>query len=456
MRKKDMTSGVEWKLILSFTIPIMLTNLLQQFYNTVDGVVVGNFAQNSDLALSAVGTCAGMTMLFLAFAMGLSVGSGVVVSQYYGAQRYDDLAVVVDTSLILLTIFGVIISILGAILTPVLLVHVLRVPETILPMAQSYLRIYCVGLVFQFIYNCAAFILRAVGDSKASLYFLIISTALNVVLDTLFVVAFHWDVPGVAWATVFAQLGCAAASYAYLRRKFPFVKGGRHFDGGLCKIVLRVGLPTAVQQSIVSFGNIAMQRLVNGFGEACMGAYTVGSQIMSFVFVPVVGFQSGLANFAGQNIGAGRFDRVKRGYHATMLMSLIVTVAFCIALKIFAEPIIGLFGLTDPLAVAMGVEQIQFLTWFFWFFALYMTLGGVLQGAGDTVLQSAATLSALIIRIVLGYAGVHFGWFGYAAAWSTNPIGWAAAVLITNIRYFTGGWKKKVLVSRGDAPRISD
>jgi putative MATE family efflux protein len=454
--KKDMTAGSEWKLILSFTIPIMLTNLLQQFYNTVDGVVVGNFAQNSDLSLSAVGTCAGMTMLFLAFAMGLSVGSGVVVAQYYGAKRYDELAVVVDTSLILLTIFGVVISILGAALTPTLLVHVLKVPDTILPMARSYLQIYCVGLVFQFIYNCAAFILRGIGDSKASLYFLIISTALNIVLDTAFVVAFHWDVPGVAWATVFAQIGCAAASYFYLRRKFPFVKGGRHFDGALCKTVLKIGVPTAVQQSIVSFGNIAMQRLVNGFGEACMGAYTVGSQIMNFVFVPVIGFQSGLANFAGQNIGAGRYDRVKRGYRATIVMSLVITVLFCIVLKVFAEPIIALFGLSDPVAVAMGIEQIQFLTWFFWFFALYMTLGGVLQGAGDTVLQSAATLTALILRIVVGYVGVYFGWFGYAAAWSTSPIGWAAAVLITNIRYFTGGWKKKALVSHDGEPRLAD
>ncbi|MDR0838827.1 MAG: polysaccharide biosynthesis C-terminal domain-containing protein, partial [Oscillospiraceae bacterium] len=210
--KRDMTQGSEWKLILSFTLPIMATNLLQQFYNTVDGVIVGNFSANSELALAAVGTCSGMVMLFLAFAMGLSVGTGVVVAQYYGAKRFDDLAVAVDTSLLLLTAFGVIISVLGAALTPLLLTHVLRVPDAIFPMAKSYLQIYCVGLVFQFIYNCAAFILRAIGDSKASLYFLIISTVLNVILDTLFVVAFHWDVPGVAWATVVAQIGCAAAS----------------------------------------------------------------------------------------------------------------------------------------------------------------------------------------------------------------------------------------------------
>ncbi|MDR0838039.1 MAG: hypothetical protein LBN99_00190, partial [Oscillospiraceae bacterium] len=283
----------------------------------------------------------------------------------------------------------------------------------------------------------------------------IISTVLNVILDTLFVVAFHWDVPGVAWATVVAQIGCAAASYAYLRRRFPFVKGGRHFDGALCKTVLRIGVPTAVQQSIVSFGNIAMQRLVNGFEDTAagiMGAYTAGSQIMNFVFVPITGFQSGLANFCGQNIGANRYDRVKRGYHVTLVMSLIVTVAFCVALKVFAEPIISLFGLTDAGAVSMGVEQIHFLTWYFWIFAMYMTLGGVLQGAGDTMLQSAATLSALIIRIVLGYVGVYFGWFNYAAAWNTGPIGWGAAILITNIRYYTGGWKKKALVGQSAAP----
>jgi putative MATE family efflux protein len=449
-----MTRGREWKLVLLFTLPIMAGNLLQQLYNAVDGVIVGRYAADGKLAFAGVGMCAALTFLFLAFAMGVSVGVGVVVSQYFGAKKRDELAVSVDTALIMLGALGVLISIIGYVVSPLLIDHVLTVPNTeggdiIRKYALQYMRIYCLGLIFQFMYNCAAFILRGVGDSKATLIFLLIAAAMNVALDILFVVVFHWDVAGVAWATMVSQAVCAAISYAYLRRRFPYVSGARHFDAALCRTILKIGVPTAVQQSIVSFGNIAMQRLVNGFGEDSIAAFAAGVRINNFMFVPIGGFQSGLANFTGQNIGADRLDRVRRGYRATLLMAISITLAVCAALYAFARPIVSFFGL-DGGSLDLGVEQVRFVAPTFIIFAAYMTLGGVLQGAGDTVLQSAATLTALAVRVIVGYAGVSLGLLGYSAAWTTLPIGWVFALVITNVRYFTGGWIKKAVVRRSN------
>jgi len=450
--KKDMTKGSEWKLILLFTLPIMAGNLLQQLYNTADNVIVGRFV--SETAFSAVSVTAAPTFLFLAFSMGISVGVGVVISQLFGAQQHGKLAVAVDTSIILLGIIGVAVMILGWIFTPWLLRTVLSVPEDLLAYAIPYMRVYCVGLPFQFVYNGIAAVLRGVGDSKSSLYFLLTTALLNIVLDIAAIYIVSDPIAqtvGTAWATVASQVVCVVISYIYMLRRLDFGKAEKHFDGAICGNILKIGLPTAIQQSIVSLGSLAMQRLVNGFADdALIAAYGAGNRLNSFAFVPIIGFQSGLANFVGQNIGADRLDRVKRGYHATLVMGLIATVAVCLSLFLFASPLVALFGL-EGRSVDVGVEQIRFLAMWYWFFSLYMLLGGVLQGAGDTVLQSAATLTALIVRVVVGYIGVHFGWLGYAAAWSTMPMGWAAATLITQVRYFTGGWKNKAIARKGTA-----
>lgn len=443
--KKDMTSGKEWKLILLFTLPIMAGNLLQQLYNTVDGIVVGKFVGED--AFAGVGTCTPLTLLVLAFALGLGIGAGVIVSQYFGAQKHEELSSAVNTALLLMGAVGIFISILAFIFTPFLLKTIMDVPDDILHLSTLYFRIYCVGLFFQFIYNCIASILRGVGDSKATLYFLLISAGGNIVLDLLFVVAFNWDVAGVGIATVISQIICAIVSYIYLRKRFPRVSGAKSFDPAICKMILRMGVPAAIQQSIVSIGNVAMQRLVNGFGQATISAYSAGNRIDAFMFVPITGFQAGLANFTGQNIGAGRLDRVKRGLRVTIIMSVSTTVLISILLYVFAGPVISFFSITGE-AHARGVEMVHYLSLLFWLFSYYMTVGGVLQGAGDVVLQSAATLSALTTRVVLGYLAVHFGILGYNAAWITNPIGWVVATTITTIRYFSGRWKTKAVVSK--------
>lgn len=446
--KKDMTNGKEWKLILLFTLPIMAGNLLQQLYNTIDGVIVGNFA--GETAFAGVGTCQPLTFLFLALAMGLSVGVGIVISQFFGAGKNEQLGVAIDTALLLLGACGLALSILAVAIAPFMLRVVLSVPQAVLPFAVRYFRLYALGLFFQFIYNGIAATLRGFGDSKAILYFLMIATVLNTGLDLLFVVVFGWGVAGAAVATVIAQIGCASTSYIYLRRKLPFSKGGEHWNGGIASTMAKLGLPIAAQQSIVAFGNGSMQRLVNGFGATTPGviaAFGAGVRLDSFIHVPIMGFQSGLASFTGQNIGAGKLDRVKRGLRVSLLMSMSTTIVMSLLLYTFATPVVTLFGLTDN-ALSIGVEQVRYLTMFFWMFSGYMTLGGLLQGSGDTLVQSATTLTALIMRILSGYLAVEFGLLGYNAAWVTTPIGWGFAIAISYTRFFTGGWKKKAVAGR--------
>ena len=441
LKKHDMTSGVEWKLIFLFAIPVMLGNLLQQLYSAADGIIVGRFV--GEAALSSVGMTNSVTFLCTAFAMGLGVGSSVVTSQYFGAKREKELPVVIDTALILAVIVGFVVSLLAIFGGRAFLSGVMNAPDHLLDEATIYLQIYAAAMIFTFMYNVIAAILRGVGDSKATLYFLMVSAITNVVLDLLFVAVFNWGVVGAAVATSISQTLCALVSLAYLRRRFKPVKG-HHFDKNACKLILKLGVPSAVQQSIVSLGNIAIQRLVNGFGQASIAAFTAGNRLDLFMFVPVMGMSTALSSFTGQNIGAGNLQRVKRGLRATLVIAVAIAVAISLVLQIFAPQVVSLFSLTGE-SLSRGVEQVKCVTLWFWIFALYMSIGGVFQGAGDVVTQSAITLITLIVRVVLGYVGVGMGILGYEAAWVTMPIGWVVALTISLIRYFTGGWKKKAI-----------
>jgi len=443
-----MTTGKEWKLILLFTLPIMAGNLLQQLYNVVDGIIVGNFVSES--AFAAVTACQPLTMLYLALAIGISVGVGIVVSQYFGAGKKDELPVAVNTALILLGACGLIITMIGVIYSPFMLKHVLRIPDDIRADSVTYMRIYSAGLLFQFLYNGIAATLRGFGDSKATLYFLLISAILSAALTFVFVLVIEWGVAGAAFSTVIAQAVCAAVSYMYLRKRFPYSKNVKRWDRGIAATMTRLGLPIAVQLGFVSFGTGAMQRLVNGFASTVPGiiaAYGAVMRLDFIIYIPMMGFQTGLATFTGQNIGAGNLDRVKRGFHATLAMTMLITVILSTAFYIYAESVVGVFGLTDD-ALKIGISLIKFLMLFYWLFCAYMAVGGVLQGAGDTVLLSVTTLSALATRVLTGYLAVYFGILGYTAAWVTAPIAWLVAIAISYSRYFSGAWKKKAVAGR--------
>lgn len=444
-----MTEGAEWKLILLFTLPLMAGNLLQQLYNTVDGIIVGNFVGPG--ALSSVGTCTPLTMLFIALAMGMSTGCSIVVSQYFGAKRIEDMRKSVATSMILLTLMGAVLSIVGYLASGFLLRVVLNVEDAYLADAMTYFSIYALGLVFQFIYNISAAILRSLGDSSATLYFLLVSSVANVVLDLWFVIGFHWGVAGAAVATVISQFLSAVVCVIYMFKKHSilrFQKGEFRYYPDKGALAMKLGIPTTLQQCVVSCGHLAVQRLINSFeltNAGLMAGYTAAMRIENFVLIPVFGFNMGVATFTGQNIGAGKYERVSKGLWRTELMGVGTCLAMGIVAYVFASPLVRLFGL-DGDALGYGVQYLHFLSPLFSIFCFYLVLAGVIQGSGDVMWSAAATVSSLVFRVCTAYLLAYATPVGYAAAWVSIPLGWVWALLIVGFRYKFGPWRDQGII----------
>lgn len=447
--KLDMTQGVGWRHVLIFSLPIMLGNLLQQLYNTVDGIVVGKYV--SEAALGAVGNCASLTFLFIAIAMGLSNGSGIVVAQFFGAKREDDVRRAASTAILLLGGVGIAGVAFGLAGSRWLLGTVLGINDSeVLNEAVTYFRIYSAGLLFQFLYNVVAALLRALGDSKATLYFLIISTVVNLGLDLLFVLSFNWGVAGVAAATVIAQCISTAFSLLYMNRKYPvfrFKLKELKYHRDMGKRCLQMGIPSMLQQSVVAVGSMFMQRLVNTFGKALMAAFTVGNRVENYIFIPIMALNAGMSTFAGQNMGAGKPQRVKECWKRVMVMSLAFSAFIAVLIYSFASPISTLFGVTGK-SLTMSVEMIRFMSFFVLLFSLYLPTGGLLQGAGDAFFAMLCSMSTLGIRVISAYTMVYAFNVDYHAVWYAVPIGWICCVVLAWGRYFSGAWEKKALVRK--------
>lgn len=444
---RKLTEGKEWKLILLFALPIMAGQLLQQLYNTVDGIVVGNYVSSD--ALAAVGSCNTLSFVFLALAMGMSNGSGVVVSQLFGARRMEEMRRAASTALIMLFALGVFFTLLGIFSAGFIMDRILCITdEEINHQAAVYFRIYSVGLLFQFIYNAVAAILRSIGDSKATLYFLLVSTVANIILDILLVAVIPWGVAGAAIATVFSQAACAAVSFVYMSKRyeaFRFKLRDMIFDKEKFIVCLKMGIPTSAQQLVISCGSLLLQRLVNSFGAITMSAYTVGVRFDNYISVPVMGFFTGMAAFAGQNTGAGRPDRIKRGLFSVMLMDVAGVSVLCVLLYIFAAPLARLFGV-DGEILEQSVEFMRFMAFCYPIFAAYIPFNGTFQGCGDPEHAMVTSLIALALKVVGAYGMVYFLDWGYAACWQCNLVGWSVALVYVLIHFAGGKWKNKSLV----------
>ncbi len=443
-KKASMTSGTEWKLILLFTLPLMAGNLLQQLYNTVDGIVVGNFVGEN--ALASVGTCSSLTMLFIALALGMSNGAAVVVAQLFGADRMTELRKAVSTALILFAAMGVVFSVLGVLLAGFLLRTVLNVQAYLLEGAVLYFRIYALGLLFQFLYNIVAAILRSLGDSRATLYFLLISSVCNILLDLLLVLVFGWGIAGVAIATVVSQGISAVVSLAYMFRFYPmlrFQKGEFSFDTGTCGLIVKMGIPTTLQQCVVSFGHMAIQRVINDFDITA--GYTAATRIESFALIPAQGFLMGMATFTGQNLGAKKPERITRGLKQTLLMSFIVDVLVIAILVPLAPTLIGLFGVVGD-STDIAVRYLRYCSCFLAVFCTYFCFNGVLQGSGDVGFTAFNTFTGLVIKVAVVYLMAYLTPLGVAAIWYTNLISWLYSLVLSALRYRFGPWRKKCVV----------
>ncbi len=447
--KGSMTQGAAWKHLLLFALPLMGGQALQQLYNTVDGIVVGNFV--GDIALGAVGTCAPVTLLFVSLAVGMCTGVSVVAAQCFGAGQTNQLRRAASTSILLLLVVGLVLSVIGVVLGRWFLSVVLGVGDWYIDDATVYFQIYAAGLIFQFAYNVFAALLRAVGDSKASLYFLLISSVTNLVLDLLFVIVFHWGVAGAAIATVISQIASAVAAYVYMVRKyevFRFRVRELRWYTDTARVVLRQAIPSTLQQTVMGCGNLALQRIVNDFGgiyAGLMSGATAAQRIESFVYIPTFAFGSAMSTFTGQNVGAGKLDRVKQGRRVGLWMGVGVCAALGALVLLFSTPLISLFGVS-----AEGMEYGRlYLTIFcpgLILFALYMVNNGILQGAGDASYTAFILLTSFALRIVLAYTLAYNTGLEYRIVWLLQPVGWFVNTALSWGRYFQGGWKKKAVV----------
>lgn len=464
-----MIEGAPQKALFFFALPMILGNLFQQFYNMADSVIVGRFVGED--ALAAVGASYALTTVFVMLAIGGGTGSSVVTSQYLGAGKYREMKTSVSTALLSFLGLAMGLSLFGLGCSGVIL-RALHTPDNILAEAGTYLKIYFCGLPFLFMYNILAAMFNAMGDSRTPLYLLIFSSLLNVALDIFFVTQFGLGVAGVAIATVLAQGISAVISFGLLLRHLGqyreaktaegagmaleaaqhaadagfAVEQGRLFDVSMLGRMIKVAIPTMLQQSIVSIGMLLVQSVVNGFGSSVLAGYTAGTRIESICIVPMIATGNAVSTFTAQNMGAGRTERVKQGYRAARLLVYGFAVFICAVLLLFKNQIIGAFMEEGSNAIAhsTGVAYLSFIAFFFVCIGLKATTDGVLRGSGDVVVFTAANLVNLTIRVAV--ANLCAPVWGVAAVWYAVPMGWTTNYLISLCRYLSGKWKEKKLI----------
>lgn len=438
------------KALFFFALPMILGNLFQQLYNTVDSIIVGKFVGED--ALAAVGASYSLTTVFIMIAIGGGIGASVITSQYLGAGYYRKMKTSVFTALISFLVLSIILSVAGLLLNRSILTG-LNTPDNILPDAVLYLEIYFIGLPFLFMYNILSSIFNALGNSKTPLYLLIFSSLLNILLDLVMVRIFHMGVAGVAIATVFAQGLSAVISFCLLLRTLKkYAEDEREeskrkiYDFSMLGSMIKVAIPSMLQQSIVSIGMLLVQSVVNGFGSSVLAGYTAGMRIESICIVPMIATGNAVSTFTAQNLGAGKPERVKKGYLAGMRIVAGFAVFICIVLTAFHGVIIGAFleSGSDRAAFETGNAYLSFIAFFFVFIGLKAITDGVLRGAGDVVVFTLANLINLGIRVAFSFGMAEV--IGVQAVWIAVPIGWSANYLISFVRYLSGKWSKKKLI----------
>lgn len=440
----DLTTGPEGRLIWNFTVPMLIGNVFQQSYNVIDSVIVGRAIGTS--ALAAVGASFPILFLLIALIIGVTMGFSILISQYFGARDMERVRGTIDTACIFLFFASLAATAAGiAAAGPIL--SFLKTPEEIMPQAMTFLRIMFAGIIFLFGYNSISAILRGLGDSKTPLYFVMISTVLNVILVMLFVLVFKWGIAGSAWATVLSQSASFIMGVVYLNRTHPvltFRLKGLKFDRRIFQKSLAIGLPTGVQQVLVAGGMMALSRIVNGFGTNAIAAFTAAGRIDTFAVMPAMNLSAAISTFVGQNIGAGRMDRVRHGLRAALLISTAISLATTLGIVLFSWRLIAMFN-SDPAVVAIGARYLLIVGGFYVVFSGMFVLTGVLRGAGDALIPMLVTILALWgIRIPVSLR--LSAQLGTDGIWWGVPIAWTAGLLLLTAYYRTGRWKRKAAV----------
>jgi putative MATE family efflux protein len=440
---RDMTRGNPGKTLFFFAVPMILGNIFQQFYNIVDSVVVGNFVGPD--ALAAVGSSGSITFLFIAIATGMSIGASVFISQLFGAKQYGRMKTAIST--ILIAMFGLssVLMVIGLVLNKIIL-KFMNTPANILADAQTYLQIYFLGIIFLFLYNTLTAIYNALGESKIPLYFLILSSVINVILDLVFVIHFHMGVAGVAWATLIAQGISAILSFVNLInriKKMNITEEFTYFVGRDLVGMGRIAIPSTIQQSILSVGMLLVQALVNGYGSVVIAGYTAATKIDSIAISPMVNVGNAASHFTAQNIGAGKPERVRKGYRAGLIMVAVIGLTIAVLQFLFGEVFLGFFvdAKENPEVIRVGIEYLRVVSSFYFMMGIMNVSNGVLRGAADMKIFMICTLCNLSVRVILAYTASTF--IGESAIWWALPAGWFVGFCVAYIRLKSGKWQGK-------------
>ncbi len=453
---QDMTVGSPTRNLVRFSVPLLIGNLAQQLYSTVDSIVVGNYV--GDGALAAIGASGPVLNLLLVLFMGVSIGASVMASQYFGAKERDSLSQTIGTTITATLACTVFVMVLGPLITrPVL--TMLDTPADILNMACDYMTILFLGFLGAAFYNVISGVLRGLGDSIMPLAFLLVACFLNIGLDIWFVAGFQWGVAGVAWATIIAQLISGVLciirllkmhehftlTWRHLWPRFAFVKR-------LCKL----GLPSGLTQAIFSFAMIIVQNLTNSFGSSVLAANTVVMRVDGFAMMPNFTFGSAMTTYTGQNMGAGRLDRCEKGAKAGMIMGVSVSIVLVGLILIFGKYLMMMFTST-PEVIELGQRMLNTLAVGYIAMSVTQILSGVMRGAGDTMTPMwISVITTVVVRVPVAY-GLEFltrpeG--GVMGSGTPDPlflsllISWVAGAVLTVIAYLRGSWKKKAITNK--------
>lgn len=446
---QDMTVGKPLSNLASFSIPLLIGNFAQQMYNTVDSIVVGKYV--GDNALAAVGASGPILNLLILLFVGISTGAGIMVAQYYGAKKKEELSRTVGSCMTLILVSSAIVMLVGPLIARPL-ITLLGTPDTVADMAVSYLVIIFLGILGGGAYNIISGILRGMGDSFYPLVFLVVACLLNIALDLLFVCKFRMGVPGVAWATIIAQMVSGALCVIRLVRMKDTVQITRKSlipDRLLTGEIVRLGLPSGLTQAVFSMASIVVQRLTNSFGEMIMAVSVVVMRVDGFAMLPNFTFGIALTTFVGQNVGAGRMDRVHEGVRSGLRAGLAIAAALVTMILLGGRPLMGLFTQTQAV-VDTSMHMMKILAVGYIAMAITQSLSGVMRGAGDTVTPMWISLvTTVVIRMPLAYL------IAYLTRTEAQPngtpdalfisllIAWISGAVITSIFYKRGKWKKK-------------
>lgn len=442
---KDLTIGRPGRVLLGYTLPLFGSIIFQQLYNIADSFVAGQYIGTA--ALAAVGNSYEITLIYIALAFGCNVGASVVSARFFGQKDYDNVRTCVNTSLIFAAMLGVALTAVGVFAADWLL-RAINTPLELMQDSKDYLDIYILSYVFVILYQVSTGLFSALGDSQTPFWFLAASSVINIFVDIIFVRDLHLGVKGVAYATFLCQSISGILAVVVLLRKVGRLGGrGKLFDGRMLGKILRIAAPSAVQQSCISIGNILIQSVINGFGTAATGGYAAAVKLNNMTITSITALGSGISNYASQNLGAGKYQRIRQGTRSGIMLGIGFALAFTLLYQLFCQPLLGLFitGGTTPEEAAISAEAmrigtlfLRIVTPFYAVIAIKLITDGILRGVSLMTQFMFSTMTDLVLRVVLAY--VLSTRFGIAGVWCAWPIGWVLGVAMSFLFYFL--WQK--------------